>query len=162
MKHIGLTQGRQAIVDDEDYEWLSQWKWLLFPMDRYYYAARFSRDTFILMHRLLLDIPTGKVCDHINHDGLDNRRCNIRICTIADNLRNSKSRGGSSQYKGVYWSKQNKAWVAQIKYNYTMYYLGKYKDEDKAAIAYNTGALELFGEYAYLNEIKDNGHKKGE
>ncbi len=157
-KRILLTQGQFAIVDDEDYEWLNQWKWYVQKCGTFSYVARSKRlktekkHMTILMHRLILSACKGEDVDHINHNTFDNRKVNIRICTRAQNMANANPwKNKSSKYKGVFWSKHDKKWVTQITYNYKTIHLGYYKNEVDAAKAYDTKALELFGEFAKPN-----------
>lgn len=157
MKRIPLTQGKFAIVDDADFEWLNQWKWHAITTARSRcYAARHGligdKRVYIYMHRAILAVPKGLVSDHINGDGLDNRKRNLRVATQNENCKNQMLRGsGSSTYKGVTWDTNRKKWAAQIGNNYQHYGLGRYSDEKKAALAYDKKALELFGEFACLN-----------
>lgn len=159
MKEIPLTQGKVAIVDDEDYEWLSQWKWCI---DFRGYAIRYDYSTgvqrVVKMHRAILadDLKPGLVCDHVNRDKLDNRRGNLRACTQSENNRNSTSRrGSSSRYIGV--SAYRERWKAQIQLSGCKKSLGTFSCEQDAALAYNRAARELFGEFANLNPVKDDG-----
>lgn len=85
MSSIPLTQGRVVLVDDEDYEWLSERKWHAHKSSTHWYAACWIKGKMIRMHRLITDAPDGLVVDHINGDTLDNRRCNLRICTTREN-----------------------------------------------------------------------------
>lgn len=158
-KEIPLTQGQVAIVDDEDHEWLSQYKWCCARRR----AARgvsngkgSSRMHF--MHNYIMSPPPGYVVDHINGDGLDNRRSNLRICTQAENLRNrGKFRGKrASIYKGVSRSPKSRInpWVATIKIDGKIIRLGSFPTENDAALAYNEAALRYHGKFARLNTIK--------
>ena len=158
MKRIPLTQGKFAIVDDEDYDYLMQWKWQARKSHRTYYAVRTcycfppnkaTRHT-IRMHRVIMDVPQGKETDHINHDGLDNRKQNIRVCTRVENGRNQRPRKNtSSRYKGV--SVFETQWRAQIGHNGKKKHIGLYRSEVDAAKAYDKEAKRLFGEFAYVN-----------
>lgn len=151
-KLIPLTQGKFAIVDAADYEWLSQWKW-------YYdngYAVRKEgprrNHCKIYMHRQLAGTPRGKITDHTNGDGLDNRRANLRICTQAENLRNrGLQRNNTSGYKGAYWHAQAGRWYSKIKAGGKNISLGMFDTAEEAARAYDAAALELYGEFASLN-----------
>ena len=106
----------------------------------------------ISMHRIILDAPEGMYCDHKNHNGLDNRRCNLRLCTNAQNQYNRRLQTGcSSVYKGVCWNKEKKRWQAEIQFEGKAIHIGYYDYQIDAAIAYDDRALELFGEFAYLN-----------
>lgn len=148
-KEIPLTQGKVTIVDAADYDWLNQWKW---HITSHGYASRDPKTTYL--HRFILNAPKGMWVDHINGDRLDNRRCNLRICTRQENLRNQKKQSGrSSKYKGVCWHNQSKCWMAYIKHNKVSMNLGCYKKEEDAACAYNEAATRLFGEFAKLNCI---------
>jgi len=160
MKMIDLTQGKVSLVDDEDYKLVSRYKWYVSPEGGTYYAARSVRKkgcrVTIKMHRLILGLKPGdgKHVDHINHDGLNNRRSNLRIVTHQQNHFNMiPKKGGYSRFKGVCWCKLNKRWISQIMYNYKNYNLGYFDSENDAAKAYNAKAKELFGEYAYLNKF---------
>jgi hypothetical protein len=151
MKEIQLTQGKVALVDDEDYEWLSQYKWCIHSEG---YAIRTvwvnSKSVIKFMHRDILNPPAGMFTDHINHNKTDNRRCNLRVCTISQNTFNSKLRSNNtSGIKGVSYSKKSKKWMAQIQYLGTDFYLGCYDNIEDAAIAYDNKSRELFGEFVY-------------
>ena len=104
------------------------------------------------MHRQIMIAPEGFVVDHIDGNSLNNRKTNLRICTQAQNIHNSRPRRNrSSKYKGVFWDKVNKKWSTNIRKGDKRIYLGGFDDEIEAAIAYDRKAAELFGEFAYLN-----------
>ena len=156
MKEIVLSSGEVCIVDDEDYDFLNQWKWKGIKSKSNVYAGRNARGEdgkkwkCILMHRLLLDAKKGQQVDHVNHMTLDNRRENIRLCNQSQN--NANGRGYSkraSKYKGV--SRNGTGWVARLKNDGVCIQLGTYKDEEAAARVYDAKALEVFGEFAYTN-----------
>lgn len=158
-RKIPLTQGKFAIVDDEDYEFLSQQKWHTSKRRGSYYAARATcingKNRLIHMHRVILNPPPGMESDHINGDGLDNRRCNLRSCTHQDNIRNRRKKAkASSRYKGVWWAKAGRKWRAGIWIKGKTKHLGRFTEEDEAARAYNVAAREHFGEFACLNVIR--------
>jgi len=160
MKLIPLTQGQFAIVDDEDYEYLSQWKWYAHKNPRGYYAVRASRTPpgrkRVHLHREILNPPDGMDCDHINGDGLDNRRCNLRVCTRAENARNQQPQDGySSRFKGVTRIKQTGKWRVRVKVDGRSTHLGYFTDEIEAARAYDRAARELHGEFARTNFHED-------
>ena len=150
---IKLTWGKWAIVDAEDYERVSIYNWCAVQNGRNWYANSLQRDGAILsMHRKVANAPKGLMVHHINHDGLDNRRSNLRICTYLQNLLNNRPKhGGTSKYKGVVWCKTRKKFRARITLNRKSIHLGYFKSETDAAKAYDKKARELFGEYAYLN-----------
>ena len=150
MREIPLTQGYVAIVDEADYEWLSQWKW------QYYqgYARRTSdhKGSKTYMHNAILGVPEGLQADHINFNTLDNRRTNLRIVTPAENSQHRRpSILNTSGFKGVTWHKGVGKWQAFVRTLGENYYLGLFHNREDAARAYDEAARRLFGEYAYLN-----------
>jgi hypothetical protein len=158
MKTIPLTQGMVALVDDEDYADLAQFKWYArkSPKDHTYYAARnvkqAGRQITERMHRRILNAQVGQIVDHENHNGLDCQRHNIRICTQRQNNGNRRRNiHSSSRFKGVTWYGRYKKWRAQIQNNGKEIHLGYFDDEEQAAHAYDKKAIELFGEFACLN-----------
>jgi len=151
-KLIPLTQGKFAIVDADDYDWLNKYKWCAAKIKHTYYATRKKKHKMLSMHRLILDAPPNLLVDHINHNGLDNRRKKLRLCSNFQNLLNrGPNHNSSSKYKGVYWEKAKKKFRARITLNRKSYHLGFFDDEIEAAIAYDIKAMEFFGEFAYLN-----------
>jgi len=151
-KLIPLSQGKFAIVDAEDYDRLNKYKWHAANNGQTSYAQRHGPDGIVCMHRLIADAPPHLVVDHINHNGLDNRKKNLRLCTQAQNIYNSLPRlNCSSKYKGVYWEKAKKKFRARITHRGKNYHLGHFDSEIDAAKAYDKKAKELFGEFAFLN-----------
>ena len=162
MKEIQLTQGKVALVDDADYEYLNQWKWHANKNGNKFYASRSitvsqGKQKTISMHRVITKNINPKMhTDHLNGNGLDNRKINLRICTNSQNAMNqSKQINNTSGYKGVSYYKNsiNKKWMATIKINNIKIYLGLFTNPKDAAIAYNAAANNFFGEFAKLNEI---------
>lgn len=158
MKEIKLTQGKTALVDDEDYNIANQYRWYADKHGNTYYARRDIVEngvkTRIYMHSFILGTPKGKETDHINHNGIDNRKVNMRICTHAENARNTKPFGNDSRYLGVSYKKdgyRKKPWRATIKIGGEQKSLGVHETEEDAARAYDIKAKELFGEFANLN-----------
>ncbi len=155
MKEIKLTKGKVALVDDEDYEWLNQRKWHLTKTG---YAARGERAInkkiiYIYMHRLILNVQDKTILvDHRDMNGLNNCRNNLRTATHSQNSYNRKSESGaSSKYLGVYWNKIYKKWEVRIKSNGVNKYLGRFNNEEDAAVAYDKSAKETRGNFANLN-----------
>jgi len=155
MKKIKLTREQYAIVDDENYRELNRYKWHA----RYdlhsasYYATRHKEQIMVQMHRIILNAPRGIQVDHINHNTLDNRIENLRMCTNSQNHMNRKPhKNTTSKYKGVCLP-QNKKWVAQIHVNKKQVHLGYFELEIQAAKAYNKAARKYFGKFALLNEV---------
>ena len=157
MKRIPLTKGQFAIVDDEDYERVSKYKWQATWGGYCYYATRIpwnkGKRHEIRMHRFILNAPDDKIVDHIDFNGLNNRRDNIRTCTHSQSQYHRRSHGGTSKYKGVSLCRKNNKWQAQIKHNRKSKWIGQYEKEKDAAKAYNKKAKELFGDFAYLNTL---------
>lgn len=154
MANIELTKGYSTIVDDDDFEWLNQYSWYADRCDNNYYVSARINGKKTRMHRFILSAPIGILVDHINTNTLDNRRSNLRLATKSQNdMNRRKQHNKSSIYKGVRLIKKNKHWSAQIKLNGQVQHLGTYTDEVAAAQAYNNAAINLFGEYARLNEI---------
>lgn len=152
MKEIPLTQNKKALVDDDDIELLSKHTWCAWWSGRRWYAqCRFQRKV-IYMHRLVTNASNGLEVDHIDKDGLNNQKSNLRVCTRGQNSRNTgKSKSNKSGYKGVCWASRRQSWLAQIKADGKNYFLGHYDDPIEAARAYDAKARELFGEFARTN-----------
>ena len=153
MKKIQLTRGQVALVDDEDFEYLNQWLWTAQPNGSNYYALRYKH---IWMHRVIMKTPKGMYTDHINHNGLDNRKANLRICSRSQNLRNQKlSKNNTSGYKGVHWKKNQRKWLSKISLNGTQLVLGLFTAKKEAAKVYNEAAKKYYGAFAYQNKIEE-------
>lgn len=157
MSYIELTKGKRAIVDNEDFDYLNQWKWCYvgsgYVMRRKYLGGGRGNEKaeYILMHRLIAGTPKDMDTDHINGDGLDNRRSNLRVCTTSQNMGNTRHYGKKSQYKGVQPHKDK--WVARINIGRKTIYLGIYTTEEQAGESYNKAAKSHYGQFAKLNEI---------
>lgn len=148
---------KTVLIDDEDYNRIKDYKWHI-SKDNYIDARIKKEDgrfSTIGLHRVIMYAPKGMSVDHINHNRLDNRKENLRICSHSENLKNySKPKDGkTSQYKGVCWDKNNNRFKAALSFNCKTVYIGLFKDEVSAALAYNKKAKELFGEFANLNII---------
>jgi hypothetical protein len=146
-----------AKVDDEDLDLVSAYRWYPRPGRGVVYAQAAIRRpdgkwTTIFMHRMILAAPPLIGVDHRNHDGLDNRRANLRLATQTQNLGNSRIRSdNTSGHKGVYWDRWNGKWRAEIKANGKRFHLGRFVDLDDAANAYDRAAAEHFGPFALTN-----------
>lgn len=156
MKEILLTQGKFAIVDDDDYGWLSRWKWhATHHKDGNWYAVHTTErpeHKHLLMHRVIMDAPDGIGVDHKNRNGLDNRRKNLRFCDDIQNQRNrEKSSRNKSGFKGVCWHKGQRKFIANIKIPGKRVHLGYFETAEEAARAYDNAAKMLHGEFSRLN-----------
>lgn len=158
-RYIALTQGQFTLVDAGDYDWLNQWLWCARwnKGTKSFYAVRNApapaRET-ILMHRQIAGLikGDGREADHWNHNTLDNRRINIRDCSVAQNRRNvSKHNDNKSGYKGVYFYPPTSKWAAMIHVDGKNRYLGYFSEALLAARAYDEAARKNFGEFAMLN-----------
>ena len=155
MREIRLTQGRVALVDDEDFEILSHHKWYAAKGGNTFYATRnITVDGKRKTIRMQWEVMGGKSIDHIDGDGLNNTRSNLRFCTQGENTMNRrKQENASSIYKGVSYYKPYKNWKARIIINRKEIHLGYFDTEIEAAKAYNAKAVELFLEFANLNNV---------
>lgn len=158
MRKVVLTRDRYALVDDQDFELVNKWKWNCSSRG---YAVRMDwskgkhSPTSIYMHRLLIKAPVDLVVDHINGNKLDNRTNNLRVCSQRQNCANSSiPKNNKSGYKGVSWYKAYKKWAASIMVDRKSLFLGYFDDVIDAANAYNRAAIENFGEFAKLNEVR--------
>ena len=160
MKEIQLTQGKVALVDDEDFEYLNQLKWFADKATNgKFYAVRKSirinkKGINQKMHRMIFGNDLKLHIDHINGDTLDNRRCNLRICTHQQNMFNkSISKSNKSGYKGVSYMNTSKMYKASISINRKTIFIGYFYYAKQAAKAYNIAAVKYHGEFANLNKI---------
>lgn len=170
MKEIPLTRGQVALVDDEYFEWLSQWKWYArwHAEGQSYRVARTYRDPETgqhgtrAMHAEILGTVAGEIGDHINHDALDNRRANLRKCDQCQNSWNArKMQDSRAPYKGVTLHGvtlsgaryQNPRWLARICVRGKRIHLGFFRDPIEAARAYDRAAQQYFGEFACINGV---------
>jgi ribosomal protein S1 len=156
MKEIKLTKGQKTLVDDESYEWLNQWKWHAHKGRGTYYARRRDKNrATILMHRVILELDDGAIhVDHIDSDGLNNQKANLRPCSVLENRRNSrKVRILGTQYKGVTYEKSSDRYRARITVSGKVHSLGRFQIATEAAEAYNKAAIKYFGEFALINLI---------
>lgn len=154
---IPLSRGLHAVVDVADLALVVGWSWQAERSGRTMYATRrmdsTRRNERIRMHRVILGFgPGAPEVDHIDGDGLNNRRSNLREATTAQNNRNQQSRAGStSAYKGVSWCSSRDCWQVAIKAEGKARFIGRFHDEMAAALAYDAAAIEAHGEFARLN-----------
>lgn len=164
MKTLPLSRGLVAIVDDDVHEWASKVKWTAL-------RARDGRRTYVTrrsgpaiarrahyLHREIMQAARGVKIDHVNGDGLDNRRQNLRVATTSQNGMNQRTqirRGKTSRFKGVSWFAQTKKWQAGIRVSGKGRGLGYFVNEDDAARAYDAAARREFGRFAALNFPRD-------
>lgn len=154
MRRIKLTQNRYALVDDEDYDYLSQYKWA-YNQNRGYAFRNLPRGEGIrksvYMHREIIRALLGQEVDHINNIKLDNRKKNLRICSHIENQRNLPLSRNTSGYRGVSWYKPTGKWRATIKVNKKFKHLGLFENIIDAAKAFDRAAKIYHGGYARLN-----------
>jgi len=159
-KLIPLTQGYFALVDAEDFERVSRFKWHLYRNKNDLKLA--VRDikvkggrTMQRLYRVVMNVKSRDRIDFINKNGLDNRKSNLRICSPSQSsMKRRKQKGTSSIYKGVTCRKDSKKWYAQIEKDNKNNHLGSFHNEEEAAIAYNKAATAMFGEFARLNILE--------
>jgi hypothetical protein len=155
--HGAKAAGRSALIDDRDFDLVSPYRWNVAERIRANgstetYAVTKTQGRTIKMHRLITGFQ-WRIVDHRNGNGLDNQRNNLRDGATGNQHNRKPTTGGTSRYKGVYWYKAKAKWRAQIYHKSRLILLGYFTDEDEAALAYNTKAVELFGEYARLNQL---------
>lgn len=160
MKEIALSQHGKtrnlklvALVDDEDFESLNQFNWCATKRGKTFYAIRACGGTTMKMHRQILKLADPKILtDHIDHNGLNNQKENLRLANYSQSNSNRNSNSsGTSKYLGVSWDKRNNRWTAQIQKGGVRKHLGGFRTETEAAICYNEAAKEVHGEFANIN-----------
>ncbi len=150
IRRIPLGHDLFAIVDARDYKWLSRYKWHADIRAGGVYAIRRTHEgRMIYMHREIMNAPPGMVVDHIDHNTLNNRRCNLRVCTQEQNYANAGPRGAASGFVGVH--RCGGKWEAGIAWHGVYHYCGRFDDPVEAAKARDRKAHELHGELAYIN-----------
>lgn len=159
MKRIPLSQGKFALVDDEDYERVMEiGKWC-YTTQGYAQSRVVSnqKKEEVLMHRFIMGLNTGdkRVVDHKFGDGLDNRKENLRICTHAQNISNrvNKNKNNTSGFRGVCFDKRKNKWMAKIQFQRKYMFCGYAETPKQAALKYNDFATKYFGEFAVLNNV---------
>ena len=148
-KYIEITQGQKTLVDDEDYDYLNQWRWNASWSNntKSFRVRRFTISGTIYLHRVIMNAPKDFQVDHINHDTLDNRKENLRLVTNSQNMINRRVQSNNtSGVKGVY--KNGNKFVAQIWIDGKSQYLGIYKNFKDAEIARRDAEIKIHGQYA--------------
>lgn len=158
MKQIPVGKNHTATVSDEDHHFISQFRWYPVEASNTTYARAQYNGKYVFMHRLIMGVAVDRAnieIDHIDHNGLNNTRNNLRVATRKQNRANSlkKQASATSKYKGVSKFANAKAWIAQIRIDGKKVHLGSFATEEKAAAAYNAAALQHFGQFAHLNQI---------
>jgi hypothetical protein len=166
MKEIQLTQGKVALVDDEDFERVSQFKWYASHKPRYANGGSFwaqrgirvgSKKTTISLHAFLVGKRKGQLIDHIDGNPLNCTKANLRHTTFAQNTSKrlvARKKNNTSGFCGVYFCSKSRKWRARIKSGNKNLHLGRYADKLEAAKAYNEAAIKYHGEFATLNPIE--------
>lgn len=163
MSEIQLNKNKICFIDNEDYNKVKSYKWSAVYKHRNWYAqthitVRGKRST-LLMHRLIMGHFIGDI-DHVDNNGLNNQKSNLRLCDDSLNQMNSrKRRNCSSRFKGVSWHKRVKKWSARIKFIDTIHNLGYFDDEVEAAKVYDEHAIKYFGKFANIN-FKDANYDR--
>lgn len=151
MAIIKTKKGVEILVDDSDYEWLSEFKWCI--GDRYAMRTSYANGdrVTILMHREIMNTPNGYSTDHINGNKLDNRRCNLRICTHTENMKNRRSHSGKTTgIQGVYKTvgSKKKPFEARIQVDKWQIYLGRFVTAEEAQQVYIDASLKYHGAFS--------------
>ena len=157
MRTISLTQGFFALLDDEDFDRTSAFKWSATRAGKTVYGVRkvrtvSGRTTSQLMHRFIMDVTNPKInVDHVDHNGLNCQKHNLRLCVRGENTVNAHKTRGASKYKGVGWDAERRLWRACIRVHGKSIHLGRFADEVEAALIYDAAARSAFGEFALCN-----------
>lgn len=156
MKTIPLTQGKVALVDDDLYPYLMTIRWYAEKNGNGFYARANVSGKKIRMHEAILEAPQGWGRDHVDGNGLNNQRSNLRLCKQSQNISNSRfRRNNTSGFKGVFKSPKGciNPWISIIKKSGKCIHLGTFETKESAAMAYDSAALRLFGPFARTNAM---------
>lgn len=155
---LPLSGGYHTLIDAEDYERVSQFKWSVArPGWGGFYGVRVDQGRRVYLHRYILDARPGQTVDHISGDGLDNRKANLRLCSATENARNRRpNRRNRTGFKGVTWRSENN-FQARIRVHGKQYNLGRFATPEEAARAYDQAALHHFGQFARTNDALAGG-----
>ncbi len=150
--NVHINGGTAVLIDDEDYDKIKESSWLFSGRYAYRQVWNKGKGKTEYMHRIIMGNPKNLEIDHINGNGIDNRKSNLRFATHKQNMANQKScKTATSQFKGVCWVKRDKKWEASIQTDNRTKHLGYYENEADAAKAYDKEAIKLFGSFARLN-----------
>ena len=141
----------EVFVDKEFSFLLIEHSWKIRPHRNTKYVFYWRGKKRIYMHRIIMEVKAGQIVDHVNGNGLDNRKQNLRVCSSQQNSFNCRTNNKSSGFKGVTWDKTRKIWAAKITHNYKTINLGRFKSKEEAARRYDLKAKELFGVFARPN-----------
>lgn len=151
-----------VLIDAADRDVVGTHRWHRHTDGKRCYAMTSIKGKSVYMHRLIMNAPFSMggriVVDHVNGDGLDNRRHNLRVCSQSENLANAKRSRGRSKFKGVFEGSPGR-WLAYMRINYKKHHLGYYASEIEAAIAYNRAVMQARGEFASINPVADDGRE---
>lgn len=159
MKYIKLTKNKKAIIDNEDFEWLNKYKWHAGNKGYAIHSEWINnKSSSIYMHRFILQkhnlYKNSLEIDHINRNKLDNRKCNLRLCTDSQNKANiEKLYKNTSGYKGVHWNKSHNKWEAKINFNNKNIFLGYFENKEDAGNKYIKKSKELYKEFSIFNTL---------
>lgn len=159
IREIQLTKGETAIVDADDYDRVSIYRWHVSRNSRIHYARRSGVDpktgkkTTQYLHRFILDYHGQSQIDHIDNDGLNCRKYNLRVATVSQNQMNrySRNKNNTSGYKGISWHAGAGRWRARVHINGRRKHIGFFGSPEAAAKAYDTVIKEMHGDFARLN-----------
>lgn len=144
---------KEILIDDEDWTLVSNHNWCVRKIHKTFYAFTTTRKPFS-MHRLILGAKKGEIVDHIDRNGLNNQRTNIRICNTSKNAVNALyPKRTTTNYRGVWKNEKKNRWHSRIRTSEGRLYLGSFLTAEEAAIAYNKAALKYHGDFAILNEV---------
>ena len=143
-----------CLIDTKDLPLVSEHTWWLKYHRNSCYAVTDISKKRIYMHRLIIGAKKGQIVDHIDGNGMNNRRLNLRLCTNSQNIQNQRNRKLNGKYRGVSWSKERKLWHAKITVNYKTINLGRFETAEAAARAYDEAATKYFKKFAVLNFIE--------
>ena len=161
MKFLELSSGKVALVDDSDYQSIASHSWSAYisPKKRIWYASARINGKTVILSRFIMGNPPNMEVDHINGNGLDNRRINLRVVTHSQNCKNrSKNFNSRSRFKGVVFHKHRGKWWARIQSDGKKYSLGLHETEEAAALAYNDAARALHKDFAKLNFLPNQNN----